>query len=216
MLKTKVNNILYRIKIGLPHWKGKKNLDIWKFYIHRNFTDVRFCPVVHLLLWLKASGVKKGPIFPKIRNGVIMKAVKEIQVVVDMRSMAQWVSDQSKIVHMSYDEYNSTTKNLFNLIAVLYKMPAYLHVTPYSYRRSACVWGARCGAREYEIRFAGRWDGSSRHFSTYMEEGINLYNLGLNADEVDPIRNIWVWKACNFGETVDSVVNSRKIYNIET
>ena len=202
------------IKLGLPHWKGKKNLALWKFYLHRNMVDVRFCPVSHLMLWLNASEIKRGPLFPKIRNGHILVAFRIKSVTIDQRTMNQWVCEKNDSqVHMSYDEFASTTKHLFNLIAELYQMPEYMSVTPYSYRRSACVWGARSGAREFEIRFAGRWDGSSRHFSAYMEEGFNLYNLSLNANELDPLRKLWVWKACNFGETVDSVVNSKKVYD---
>ena len=93
------------------------------------------------------------------------------------------------------------------------KLPEYTYVTPYSYRRSACVWSARCGAREFEIRFAGRWDGSSRHFSSYMEEGMNMYNLSLDNNDLDPIRKFWVWRACNFGLTLETKKNSKKIFD---
>ena len=201
------------IKMGLPHWKGKKDLDIWNFYIHRNFVDIRFCPVTHLLLWLKASGVKKGPVFPKIRNGTILRAFQEIHVNLDQRTIKQWVNEANQSVHMSYDEFHSTTINLFSMISILYKLPEYTYVTPYSYRRSACVWSARCGAREFEIRFAGRWDGSSRHFSSYMEEGMNMYNLSLDNNDLDPIRKFWVWRACNFGLTLETKKNSKKIFD---
>ena len=66
---------------------------------------------------------------------------------------------------------------------------------------------SQCGAKECEIRFAGRWGSSSRHFATYMEEGINTYNLSRNENEIDPIRKLWVWKPCNFGDTVDACSN---------
>ena len=71
---------------------------------------------------------------------------------------------------------------------------------------------SQCGAKECEIRFAGRWGSSSRHFATYMGEGINTYNLSRNENEIDPIRKLWVWKPCNFGDTVDACSNSKKIF----
>ena len=72
---------------------------------------------------------------------------------------------------------------------------------------------SQCGAKECAIRFAGRWGSSSRHFATYMDEGINTYNLSRNENEIDPIRKLWVWKPCNFGDTVDACSNSKKICN---
>ena len=109
------------IKLGLPHWKGKKNLALWKFYLHRNMVDVRFCPVSHLMLWLNASEIKRGPLFPKIRNGHILVAFRIKSVTIDQRTMNQWVCEKNDSqVHMSYDEFASTTKHLFNLIAELY------------------------------------------------------------------------------------------------
>ena len=71
---------------------------------------------------------------------------------------------------------------------------------------------SQCGAKECEIRFDGRWGSSSGHFATYMEEGINTYNLSRNENEIEPIRKLWVWKPCNFGDTVDACSNSKKIF----
>ena len=133
--------------------------------------------MTHLFLWLKASGERKGPVFPKIRNWPILRAFQEIRVNLDQRTIKQWINEANQFVHMWYDEFHSTTINLFSIISILYKLPEYTYATPYSYRRSACVWSARCGAREFEIRFTGRWDCSSRHFSSYMEEEINMHNL---------------------------------------
>ena len=95
--------------------------------------DVRFCPVTHLMLWLNASEIKRGPLFPKIRNGNILVAFRIKSVTIDQRTMNQWVCEKNDSqVHMSYFEFASTTKHLFNLIAELYQMPEYMSVTPYS------------------------------------------------------------------------------------
>ena len=97
------DNIPKWIKLGLPHWKGKKILAIWKFYLHRNMVDVRFCPVTHVMLWLNASEIKRGPLFPKIRNGNLLVAFRINSVTIDQRTMNQWVCEKNDSqVHMSY------------------------------------------------------------------------------------------------------------------
>ena len=165
-----------------------------------------------MLMWLKVSGIRKGPIFPKIRSGEVLKAGRLQSFSYDQKTMDQWVTDSNGLVHLSYDDFSSVISHLFGIVVTVYNKPDYARVTPYSFRRSACVWSSQCGAKECEIRFAGRWSASSRHFSIYMEEGTNMYNLTRNENEIDPIRKMWVWKPCNFGDTVDACSNSKKIF----
>ena len=65
--------------------------------------------------------------------------------------------------------------------------------------------------KNVKCEFAGRWGSSSRHFATYMEEGINTYNLSRNTNEIDPIRKLWVWKPCNFDDTIYACSNSKYV-----
>ena len=50
------------IKLALPYWKGKRGTRMWYFYLNRNYVDPRLCPVIFMMMWLRASGIKKGPI----------------------------------------------------------------------------------------------------------------------------------------------------------
>jgi hypothetical protein len=91
------DNIPKWLKVTLVHWKGKKNKVDWVFFLHRNGVDSRFCPVVHMLLWLTASKIKKGSIFPKIRDGNILIAFEKKVITIDKRSVSQWVTETGQV-----------------------------------------------------------------------------------------------------------------------
>ena len=100
------------IKLALPYWKGKRGTRMWYFYLNRNYVDPRFCPVIFMMMWLRASGIKKGPIFPKIRLAGGVGTIKEVVVPFRMKSfqfeqktMDQWVTEKDALVHMSYDVF---------------------------------------------------------------------------------------------------------------
>ena len=64
------------------------------------------------MVWLRASGIKKGPIFPKIRLAGGVGTIKEVVVPFRMKSfqfeqktMDQWVTEKDALVHMSYDVF---------------------------------------------------------------------------------------------------------------
>ena len=66
------------IKLALPYWKGKRGTRMWYFYLNRNYVDPRFCPVSFMMMWLRASGIKKDPHKPSLHlifiyNSVIPK-----------------------------------------------------------------------------------------------------------------------------------------------
>ena len=77
--------------------------------------DSRFCPVIFMMLWLRASGIKKGPIFPKIRLTGGVGTIKSVVVPFILKSfqfeqktMDQWVNEKDSLVHMSYDNFASS------------------------------------------------------------------------------------------------------------
>ena len=128
------------IKLALPFWKGKKGMTLWYFYLHRNYCDSRFRPVNYMLMWLKVSGIKMGPLFPKIRGKEILIAHKRKMFSLELKTIEQWVTVTECLVHMSYEDYSSIINHLFQRVSTLYNKPDYAHVTPYSIRRSAFVW----------------------------------------------------------------------------
>ena len=66
--------------------------------------------------------------------------------------------------------------------------------TTHNIWKSAAVWTARCGAEEYRIREAGRWD-SSDTYMIYVKSGKAIASLAASRKDgsLDPIRKIWVF-----------------------
>jgi hypothetical protein len=57
------------IELGWRDWKSRKTANKGSRYgvrLNRNYFDPRFCPVMWLIIWLRYSGIKEGPIFGDI------------------------------------------------------------------------------------------------------------------------------------------------------
>ena len=65
--------------------------------------------------------------------------------------------------------------------------------TAYSIRKSGCVWAARCGAKTWQLKNAGRWCHGSTSYDVYIVAGINTSELATREGAEDPIRKMWVW-----------------------
>ena len=58
-------------------------------------------------MWLKVSGIRKGPILPMIRSGEVLKAVRLQSLSYDQKTMDRWVTDSNGLVQLSYDDFSS-------------------------------------------------------------------------------------------------------------
>ena len=59
-------------KVGFHDWKSRRGRDVqlgpfWMI-LRRNKLNTQYCPLFWLLVWLKKSGIKSGPIFPRWDN----------------------------------------------------------------------------------------------------------------------------------------------------
>ena len=86
-----------------------------------------------------------------------------------------------------------------HVITSAYATCGYPTATMYTGRKTATMWAARCGAKDYAILATGRWKSNSKHFQTYVKAGCSDADRYTNKEE-DPIRKIWV-----FHENVESV-----------
>ena len=69
----------------------------------------------------------------------------------------------------------------------------YNGATGYTPRKSGCIWAARCGAKTWQMKNAGRWCDGSASFDCYVVAGLTVSELATKGGVDDPIRKMWVW-----------------------
>lgn len=164
-------------KDGLPRyiifvwkdWKSRKKSSKGKPYpikIHRNYTrDTRFCPVYWTLLYLQYSGHTTGPIFKN--EGAEGGRVKA----------TQWIRMTAHMFYHANQRFG-------------FKQGC----TNHSIRRSAAQWAGRCGAREVDVKNAGRWL-SMEVMARYMAQGAQMRDdYEDDGRGEDPIFSVWCFK----------------------
>lgn len=170
----------------MRNWKSRKKANIGKPYamkIHRNYLNPDFDPVFWLMAYLSYQDATSGPLFQDNGQG------------------------------LSVDTWTGMTDHLFEAAGLRTKArsaepanestgaPARPAVAPsgctnHSIRRSAAQWAGRCGARELDVRNAGRWK-SMKVLATYMAQGAlqrDEYEDSGDAATLDPIFKTWVFK----------------------
>lgn len=107
-----------------------------------------------------------------------------------------WVDSDGGEVNLNYDSWNDICKMFFVGAGVF-------DATTHSIRKSAAVWAARCGAEEYQIREAGRWN-SGDTYMIYVKSGKAIASLAASRKDgsLDPIRKIWVFHPTAFLTTL--------------
>ena len=109
-----------------------------------------------------------------------------------------WTDNDSNEVNLSYDNWSDICKMIFYGAQVS-------GATTHSIRKSAAVWAARCGAEDYQIKEAGRWN-SGDTYTLYIKSGKSLAALAATRldGSIDPIRRIWVFHPTVFLATIHS------------
>ena len=82
-----------------------------------------------MLMWLKVSGIEKGPLFPKIRGKEILIAHKRKMFSLELKTIEQWVTVTECLVHMSYEDYSSITNHLFQRVIYIQSIVALYHTS---------------------------------------------------------------------------------------
>jgi hypothetical protein len=161
------------IVINYTKWKGLRKVS-YKMHVIRNYLDQRFDPVHHLLMWLSLSNIDSGPIFC---------------------AMNKTGTELNKGTNMLYSSLTGMLERVFNKTNVV-------GGSPYTIRKSAVKWAARCGAREFEIRNVSRHSGGA-NFMRYIEDGASQSSRYRNGSDEDPIRKLWVFHPCTWSETLN-------------
>ena len=168
------------IIITLLNWKSRKKANVNKPYplkIHRNYLDQRFCPVFWLLIYLKYAGHTTGPLFQV--NG---QAIPE-KVWTGMTNhwfVQAGLRTPGRPANRDTGQPRMKPKGCSN----------------HSIRRSAAQWAGRCGAREMDVRNAGRWR-SMAILAKYMAQGAvqrEAYEDDEEGAQEDPIFSMFVFK----------------------
>ena len=180
---------------GFPKWvqvafrtsKGRRGRDrMDKFRLARNYVDQRFCPVFFIAMWLATSGIRTGPLFPRLRRGGKKATIAH----------SSWVNPKTHIMHWKCVKNNNaslTYKMLLYRFTVLFKKAGYESADPYTIRKSATKWAARCGAEQWQVVAAGRWEQFSKHFLQYIQAGELESQDASEIPAEDPIRQLWVF-----------------------
>ena len=168
------------IILVMLNWKSRRKESRGKPYplkIHRNRLDPTYCPVTWLMTYWHLAGITEGAIFQQ--NG---EAVKD-------------------------DAWCSMTNHWFVQAGLRRKgtrgdpetgagatKPS--GCSNHSIRRSSAQWAGRCGAREMDVRNAGRWL-SMQILAKYMAQGAvqrEEYEDDEDGPQEDPIFKMFVFK----------------------
>ena len=188
------------VMVGLKGWKGSsQHGKTYTMNLFRNDVDQRYCPVFHLLLWLKLSGIKEGPIYTNIRGTrsepIIPVPLERRKTYIAGKPRTLWVDDGGKSVGVPFNVFDRMMRRIF-------KRAGFPQATTHSIRKSACKWAARCGADLHTILSTGRWATMSSHFMKYIEEGQSDAQKYKDEGQKDPIRKVWVFHPCRYHQVM--------------
>jgi hypothetical protein len=190
------------ISFGLHWWKHRANTQRFEPYMvrcHRNYVDNRFDVVWWTFKWLGVSKIVSGPLFPQFEKDKKTCRTPSDQsnrdIIVHPRKVSK--NDANESVNMSYNVWSRVLTKIFH--GAGYDHPS---ICPYSLRKSAVKWAARCGADIVQIKNAGRWSPNSTSYHVYIEEG--ELDSHTYKGMVDPIREIWFFRPTAVGTAIHS------------
>jgi hypothetical protein len=177
--------------LGLRNWKSRKKENAGKLYpvkIHRNYLDPTYCPVFWLLMYLKHSQNTQGAVFQDD------DAARKGQNLTD----TQWIGMTDHWFGAAGLRVNGRGAVQAGADGNTKHAPAvpFSGCTNHSIRRSAAQWAGRCGAREIDVRNAGRWR-SMQILAKYMAQGAiqrEDYEDDEDGPKEDPIFGMFVFK----------------------
>ena len=161
------------IEVAHLNWKWRRKANVGKKYwlkLHRNYLDSRFCVVFHLLMYLHYFEIERGPIFQNGKG--------------DAMSPSCWETMTNHIFKGAglYTPCHTDEDNVHHEKS---------GCTNHSIRRTAAQWAGRCGAKEVDVRNAGRWK-TMEELAKYMAQGhVDKATAQRKANGEDPIRKIW-------------------------
>ena len=177
------------ITIGMRNWKSRLKTNRGKLYkmkIRRNYLDATYCPVLWTLIYLKYSGHETGALF-QMPGG--RRKGERVTDTCWCGMTNHWfekvgirVGGHAASRDPDTDEYISAR--------------GARGATNHSIRRSAAQWAGRCGAREMDVRNAGRWR-SMQILAKYLGQGAmerEAYEDDEEGPCQDPIFRMWVFK----------------------
>jgi len=171
------------IIICMTDWKSRKKSNKGKKYylkIHRNYLDETYCPVTWTLIYLSYAGLESGPLFQRLVKG---KGCLPVTDTIWCGMTNHWFAKAGIRVQGGGGSEGNP------------RMPA-SGATNHSIRRSAAQWAGRCGAREMDVRNAGRWR-SMAILAKYMAQGAvqrEEYEDDEEGPREDPIFSMFVFK----------------------
>jgi hypothetical protein len=182
-------------KLALSGWKGRKHTFDYNIHFWRNYVNIKFCPVFWLMLWIRVSGIKAGPIYCRLQQDgkSIMKCTKTAILESNTGpSQTVYLDDKDNVVNLHYHHLSRVFKVIFKNA----RLPP--ETSLYIFRKTGAKWAARCGAKEWQIKNTGRWYRTSRHFHSYIEAGVYESELKSMDAQIDIIRTFWVYKPTCF------------------
>jgi hypothetical protein len=142
-----------------------------------------YCPVQTLLLWLEMSKIETGPIFPRLKNGVVQ--------------FGQYMSDEKGV-----RAWNRKIRQVFSYI-----QPAPAQGNPddeknwqlHSIRYSSALAAQRMGATHDDIAQVGRWSGNTATMQNYLNVGRTFIP---ERGEEDPLKEFYSWNVSVINEAM--------------
>ena len=188
--------------ISLTGWKGRLETGAYEMVLHRNYVTPRYCPVIWGLTWLKMSGIKAGPVVCGFNNEGNIMQTSHCAKMSNRKgtNYTVYLDSSGEIVNLSYKKYSRILKRIF-------EKAGYSNLTPYTIRKFSVKWGARCGAKDWQLKNTGRWYVVSRHFHIYVQQGHIEEETATTHGKVDEIRKLWVYRPTSFHKVMHPELN---------
>jgi hypothetical protein len=194
------------IELGLRDWKCRQKSNKGKRYgirVHRNFLDVRFCPVHWLLVYLHYHNIAGSPQYKDPNTGKLLGRPLFQRETNDPKTREHVPTGHPMI---PADWTHLTDRLWWTVGPGLGNSPSDRYCTNHSIRRSAAQWAGRCYAGEIAVRNNGRWR-SMEILAIYMGQGhaaaAGARDQAGNGDgdvpAWDPIEAIWYFQPVTVG-----------------
>ena len=160
----------------------------YPIYVHRNYTDTRFCPVQTIFDWINIAKISRGPIIPRLdRTNTSVLMAHHLDRLETRRSAGAmvWYSEGNEPINMS-------TRSLAKEFSTLFQNAKYNTQKMHIIRKSSIMWMARGGFSTAQIKAFSRHSDQSTSYFRYIQERILESELYTANGSIDPpIFTIW-------------------------
>ena len=185
------------VTVVLKDWKGRKNARC-EFHLARNPVNPDYCPVLHLLTWLRLSKITHGPLFAMTAGSEVLVAHEKVESITRQGKETYWITRSGERVNHTFDAWAA------HLVKLFADCGYPKGVTSHSIRRSGAQWAARCGATEPQIKATARWSNNSSSYYAYIQAGHQDKDKWATLRKPDPIRQLWVFHPAVWTQTITS------------